>query len=323
MDAGREELRNQCIKSKPKKTTGYNRDHLPKKTSGHSNLLNIYLQSCEWRGLSPRTVKIYQDKVGAFLNSLPDPNKEPQPEDVLSFVGAMRKRGWKPGGVSIYVRSMKSFFRWGVQQGLLESNPLDDLPPLTQARPPLIETLNPSAIQRLIDAAYRLNRNAKRNACILYLLLDCALRPGELRSLQLQDVNLELNTIKVEGKVGQRQLPFSSPTRKSILAWLRQRPNIPGEDSLFLQRGGEPLSKTGLRCTLRYLRKKARLPETLNPYKLRHTSATTFLRNGGSMEAVRMLLGHTSYSCTQRYLSLNHADLAKAQRKYSPVRNLR
>ena len=311
------------IPPQKQKTGGYRNDHLFSRKGPSTRLLELYLQSCEWKGLSARTVRIYRDKIGVFLSFLPDPAKSPTPDDVLAFVGAMRKRGWNAGGISIHFRSLKSYFRWAVRQGLLEKNPLDDLPPLAQIRPPLVETLNPSAIQRLFSAACRLDRNRTRDVAILHLLLDCALRPGELLSLQCRDVNLELNTIKVEGKTGQSQLPFSSPTRKSILAWLRDRPNVLGEDSLFLQRGGEPLTKAGLRSILRHLKIEARLTGRIYPYLLRHSSATAFLRAGASMESVRQLLGHSTYAMTQRYLSLNHADLAKSQKKYSPVQGLR
>jgi len=59
------------------------------------------------------------------------------------------------------------------------------------------------------------------------------------------------------------------------------------------------------------------------PYLMRHTSATSYLREGADLETVRRLLGHTSYAVIQRYLSLTPGDLARVQRKVSPVNKLK
>ena len=47
----------------------------------------------------------------------------------------------------------------------------------------LLPTLTSSALQELLDIAKKLERNSHRNQAILLLLIDVALRPGELLSL--------------------------------------------------------------------------------------------------------------------------------------------
>jgi integrase/recombinase XerD len=54
------------------------------------------------------------------------------------------------------------------------------------------------------------------------------------------------------------------------------------------------------------------------PHKLRHTYATNYLRNGGQLEHLRIVMGHRDISTTQRYLSLMPEDLYKAQLSASP-----
>jgi len=51
----------------------------------------------------------------------------------------------------------------------------------------LLPTLTSSALQELLDIAKKLERNSHRNQAILLLLIDVALRPGELMSLTLKD----------------------------------------------------------------------------------------------------------------------------------------
>ena len=101
---------------------------------------------------------------------------------------------------------------------------------------------------------------------------------------------------------------------------MRQAP--PGEKGLFLSEKGELLSLEALRHFFAALRKRTGI-KRLYPYLMRHTAATSYLREGADLETVRRLLGHTSYAVIQRYLNLNPADLARVQRKMSPVNMLR
>lgn len=290
--------------------------------TSNQTILDHYLRFCELRGLAPATLTIYQDKVGAFLAML-DPDKPPTQEDILAFVGKLRDKKTMPAGISIHLRSIKSFLRWAKSQGYYPVNCMEGLPSMVHCRPTLVQTLSPDTIQKLLNAARRLIRNKERDLCILYLMLDCALRPGELRSIRLQDVNLEYGAVKVAGKTGERIVPFTGPTKQVIVAWLRKRPPIGGQDALLLTASGEPLTKSSLRSIFRNLAKAAGLESRLFPYLLRHTAATELLRGGASMEVVRLMLGHTSYNITQRYLTLDTGDLAKAQYRASVVQRLR
>lgn len=138
-------------------------------------------------------------------------------------------------------------------------------------------------------------------------------------SLTLKDYQGDY--IKVCGKTGERLLPLSRTTKRAIQAYLRSRRALPLEDALFTISGGRPLTSCALRSILRALKQKVG-SKRLYPYLFRHTSATSYLQNGADLETVRRLLGHTSYAVTQRYLSLAQEDLARVQRKTSPVNKL-
>jgi len=140
--------------------------------------------------------------------------------------------------------------------------------------------------------------------------------------LSLTLSNFQEDYIKVRGKTGERLLPISQVTKRAIQSYLRKRKAPPLEEALFTTSDGRPLTKGALRSILRILKEKSQVGR-LYPYLFRHTSATSYLQNGADLETVRRLLGHTSYAVTQRYLSLTQNDLARAQRKASPVNKLR
>ena len=278
------------------------------------SLVSLFLRQCELKGLSPRTLKIYREKLEKFLTFIKE-QKEFDPFDYISWLG----RSNSPESINIYLRHLKVFFRWAKSQSFLKSNPLEGIPYVKVPRK-LLPTLTPTALQELLDVAKKLQRNSQRNQAILFLLIDVALRPGELLSLTLED--FQGDYIKVRGKTGERFLPISQVTRRAIHSYLRKRKAPPLEEALFTTSDGRPLTYCALRSILRLLKQRSQVGR-LYPYLFRHTSATSYLQNGADLETVRRLLGHTSYAVTQRYLSLTQNDLARAQRKASPVNGLR
>ena len=282
-----------------------------------SSLVPLYLKQCDLRGLSPRTLKIYREKLERFLRFLNGQSLEKA--DIFAFVSHLKESGNGPESINIYLRSLKIFLRWAYNQGFIKTNPLTDFPGVKVPKK-LLPTLTPSALQKLLDITKKLERNSHRNQAILLLLIDTALRPGELLSLTLED--FQGDCIRVCGKTGERLLPISQVTKRAIHSYLRKRKALSREEALFTTSDGRSLTYCALRSILRLLKQKSQVGR-LYPYLFRHTSATSYLQNGADLETVRRLLGHTSYAVTQRYLSLTQADLARAQRKASPVNKLR
>jgi site-specific recombinase XerD len=65
----------------------------------------------------------------------------------------------------------------------------------------------------------------------------------------------------------------------------------------------------------------ARAP-TLRLHRLRHTFATNYLRQGGDIVRLSMVLGHTQITTTQRYLHLLTEDLSASHQKVSILNRL-
>lgn len=215
-------------------------------TASGCSLLELYLKFAELRGLSPSTITLYRDVIGAFYRGRDKTEGIGSTIELMDYISNMMKRENRPGTININLRALKTFFRWAVKQGLIEANPADSIP-LARERATYLPTLTRTQIQALFEAARKEQKNSARNLAILSLLLDCALRPGELLSLRLDDQTLEQNVIRVKGKMGERLLPFGPVTRKALLAWLRKRTNLEGENTLFITNRGEPMGKEALR----------------------------------------------------------------------------
>jgi len=285
-----------------------------------AEIVPYFLRFCELKGLSPFTVSLYKEKLDRFFRFLQ--GKTPvTSQDLLEFIGWLRERQPAPESQNIHLRSLKIFFRWAVAQSYLKKNPMHGVPMVRQ-RQKLITPLTISELQRLLDCARKTKQTGYRNTAIILLMVDTACWPGELCSLTLRDVRFEENLIRVDEKCGQRMLPISPSTRRALFTYLRRRKAFPREDAFFTTRHGTPLQVNNLQEIMDQLQRRTGIPR-LYPYLLRHTAASSYLVGGADLETVRRLLGHTTYTITQRYVHLNQGDLARAQRRNSPVNQLR
>jgi Site-specific recombinase XerD len=69
---------------------------------------------------------------------------------------------------------------------------------------------------------------------------------------------------------------------------------------------------------IRKLAKSAGMDKKVTPHVLRHTFATSLLRNGADIRIIQVLLGHSSISTTQIYTHVDNNDLRKSYEKYAP-----
>jgi integrase/recombinase XerD len=157
----------------------------------------------------------------------------------------------------------------------------------------------------------------------LLVVVDTAIRLGELLNLTPQSIDLERQVLIVTGKTGERYVRFGNLTAKTLWKYLNLRNKANGQvDALWLSRTGEAFTGRGVDGMFRALGRK--LGIHLHPHLLRHTGATLFLKNGGSPFECQYLLGHHSLEMTKRYCqSLGFDDAYNAHIKASPIDNLR
>jgi site-specific recombinase XerD len=154
------------------------------------------------------------------------------------------------------------------------------------------------------------------------VLVDTAIRLGELTSLTVDSVDLTRQVLVVDGKTGERYVRFGNLTAKALWKYLTIRNRLNGaQNVLWCDRYGNELTARGADGMFRALGKRVGIK--LHPHLLRHTGATLFLKNGGSPFECQYLLGHHSLEMTKRYCqSLGFEDAYQAHIKASPIDNL-
>ena len=153
---------------------------------------------------------------------------------------------------------------------------------------------------------------------MLELLYASGLRVSELVSLELGQINLDTNEIRVWGKGSkERVVLMGEPAAEALRNYLAQgRLKLLGEkrsNALFLNRYGQRIPERRVQKMLEEYAKKAGIEKRVHPHILRHTFATHLLDGGADLRVVQELLGHARLSSTQIY---THVTKGQAKKVY-------
>lgn len=145
---------------------------------------------------------------------------------------------------------------------------------------------------------------------ILLLLPRTGLRISEMCNLRLENLTRKSNVrgLLFRGKRDEeRFVPLNRPALRTLETYLEE---ADPEDWIFSGYMGGPITPAAVRKVTRAMR--ADHPELgeLSPHVLRHTFATTLLRNGTDLRRVQALMGHRNIETTARYL---HPDAGMLQ----------
>jgi integrase/recombinase XerD len=154
-----------------------------------------------------------------------------------------------------------------------------------------------------------------RNQLLFHLLLDTGLRINELLHIKIENIMLTEHLMLVqETKTSvDRYVFFTDETFKLLNDYIEQYHIT--DYVLIDPITRKPLCVSTIETIVHRLKKTLHIQKSLSPHKWRHTFATNFLRKGGSLESLRLILGHAHLNTTQKYLHLSKEHLASEYRK--------
>ncbi len=232
--------------------------------------------------------------------------------DIRRFVATLHSRGLSPRSLARILSSWRGFFDWLARARELAANPCAGVRAPRAARR-LPQTLSPDEAVRLVAIADASDLGL-RDRALFELAYSCGLRVSELTGLDLGHVDATTGEVRVTGKGAKtRIVPVGAPAIAAVAAWLARRATLvrPGEEALFVGRGGRRLAPREVQRRIKRWAVAAGLPVDVHPHMLRHSFASHVLQSSGDLRAVQEMLGHASIASTQVYTHLDFQHLAK------------
>lgn len=213
-------------------------------------------------------------------------------EDYLEWLQTDRGIPCSPKTLSRRITSIKSFFRWLVKGGVLNSDPAEKVIQKTVISP-LPTVLTPSEHSQALDAADGLRTAANpdpRPYTLMLLVLETALKKGECLSLMTNHLEIE-NPDKAYIHVRYGQARYRYKERKVdvsaewVAAYQDYAEKYQIKDQVF------PWSQRRLEYLLEDVTKAAKMEKHISFDMLRWTSALIDLSNGVEKDSIRQKLG--------------------------------
>lgn len=300
--------------------------------------INDFLEALDARGLSPATIRTYAfdlvmldrwfEKSGQQIDELTQAS-------LLEFIAFQKQLGAQPSSINRRLTTCELFCRFVTGEELVAGSRVTSTAPhykgrgrdhalgLHRLHKRRRLRLRVKAPHKLVDpltaeqvTVFIRSLRRYRDLAIVYLMLFCGLRSGELLSLRLSDINDQERRLRVRGKGNrERALPLPNVLIAVISDYLRlERPARALTGHLFVvlqgRRRGHPMTPAGLRNLFRHRRQSNKKIRNANAHRFRHTFGTDMARAGVRLPILQRMMGHADGKTTLQYINLSLADVA-------------
>ena len=277
------------------------------------------------KGTSANTEMSYKrdlEKVQHFMESRGiHEAPEVSEQDLNDYVKYLEDNKFAAATVSRNIASLKAFYHFMVQEGMVEKDLSDSLKaPKIEKKIP--EIMSPDEVVRLLEQPSGNSPKEIRDKAMLELLYATGIRVTELITLKLSDVNMPMSFILCRDRNKERIIPFGTEAKSALTRYLDgtrdEMLENKSSDVLFANCSGQPMSRQGFWKLIKYYAKKADIKADITPHTLRHSFAAHLVENGADLRSVQEMLGHSDISTTQIYANLNHNHIREVYAKAHP-----
>ena len=247
--------------------------------------------------------------------------KNMKAQDLTDYVRFLEDSKFAAATVSRNIASLKAFYHYMVQEGLVEEDIADKLKaPKIEKKAP--EIMSPDEVVRLLEQPSGNSPKEIRDKAMLELLYATGIRVTELITLNLSDVNMQMSFILCRDRNKERIIPFCAAAKNAMARYLdgtrEEMLENKKSEVLFANCSGQPMSRQGFWKLIKHYAKKADIQADITPHTLRHSFAAHLVENGADLRSVQEMLGHSDISTTQIYANLNHNHIREVYAKAHP-----
>ncbi|HET8989525.1 MAG TPA: tyrosine recombinase [Acidimicrobiales bacterium] len=278
------------------------------------------------RGRSRATLEAYRRDLRRLADWAAEAERDPlalTPEELERYANALRSTQ-AAASVARALTAIRGWYGFLVDERVLGEDPTARLAPAHRGRS-LPKPLSEEVVSAIIDAVVAEGPLDRRDRALLETLYGTGARVSEVCGIDLADIDLDEEVVRVTGKGNkQRLVPIGRSLRRALDAYL-----APGgrgalvrarrTDRLFVNARGEPLSRQGVDLVVRRRALAAEVPSRgVSAHAFRHSCATHMLAHGADVRTVQELLGHASIATTQVYTAVAITTLQREYRDAHP-----
>ena len=278
------------------------------------------------RNVSTHTMDAYKRDINQYLMYLGDLDiknlSDVKSTHIRDYIRILSDGGMAPASISRIISSIRTYYRFLSSENILDENPvlLINNPKLPKKLP---DVLSEKEISLIINAIQESSQFYQRDKAIIELLYSCGIRVTELCNLEMSNLFIDEDLIRVMGKGNkERLLPLGIRSKKCLDDYIKHSRNShikkSGSSFVFVSRNGNQLTRAMINIILNKWTQVSGLKKSVSPHKLRHSFATHLLEGGADLRFVQALLGHSDISTTQIYTHIDKHYLKEVYKIHHP-----
>lgn len=240
---------------------------------------------------------------------------------VLSYLLYLQKEGRASSTVSRTLASLRSYYLFMMQNGVVKSNPTSNLEaPHVEKKIPKI--LSGEEVELLLEQPKNCDNKGIRDKAMLELLYATGIRVSELINLDVSDVNVPMSFARCKGGKKERIIPMGHQAKDALENYInnvrKYMVKDENETALFVNCSGAQSFKTGFWKLIKYYQHIAGIETDITPHTLRHSFAAHLLENGADLHSIQEMMGHADISSTQVYSRMMNSKIKDVYAKAHP-----
>lgn len=241
--------------------------------------------------------------------------------NINAYVEYLQDSGRSGATISRNLTSLKNFYAYLISSGFLETTPVTDIR-IDRGEKKLPQILTGREIELLLSQPVCVDAKGYRDKAMLEVMYATGIRVSELIELNVDDVNLELGTVKCTSAKKTRIIPLYPAALRALNVYIKDVRNSMLADlddsALFVNVNGARMSRQGFWKILKHYQQTAHIEKEITPHTLRHSFAVHLLENGADLGSLQELMGHCDISSTQVYTQMINQKLKAVYEKCHP-----
>lgn len=279
------------------------------------------------KNYTKKTAKAYIREIEIYLTNNPK-NKKYTYAEIINYIGVLRKKYSNSKTINRILSSIKAYYNYLCFEQIRKDNPTKSIRLRDQQNRDiqLQDLFSTEELETLLTAKKeRYNKLDYRNKVLISLLIYQALKPNEIESLQVDEINLdEANIyIKPSAKNNSRTLGLKANQILMFKNYLEEiRPKLLQENetkSFIIGQRKEPMTAEDI---TKHIKRNYAIykPRNVNAMTIRQSVITNLLKQNNDLRIVQSFAGHKYPSTTEKYKQSNVEALQTALQIYHPIK---